>query len=341
MKGRLIVLDKVAGRPAAAMLADGRLDDLLLSPSEDRVVPGAIYRGVIDRPMKGQGGAMVRLPGGTGYLRHAKGLAAGTPVLVQVQGHAEPGKAAPLTRRLLFKSRYAIATPGAPGLNVSRQIRDEERRVDLLSLVHDIVDPEGDIGLILRSVAEKATDDDVAEDVSAMHGLATAVSGDADGPPELLVDGADPHRLAWRDWGLADLDDAPGAFDRHGITDRIEALSGPRADLPGGGHLYIEPTRALVAVDVNTGGNTSLAAGLKANIAMARHLPAELRCRGLGGQVTLDVAPMPKKDRRTFEQVLKSSFRDDPVETVLAGWTPLGHFELQRRRDRLPMTECL
>jgi Ribonuclease G/E len=96
-----------------------------------------------------------------------------------------------------------------------------------------------------------------------------------------------------------------------------------------------------VAVDVNTGGDASLAAGLKANIAMARDLPRQLRLRGLGGQITLDLAPMPKKDRRTFESALRAALRQDTTETTLAGWTPLGHFELQRKRDRQPVTEHL
>ena len=59
--------------------------------------------------------------------------------------------------------------------------------------------------------------------------------------------------------------------------------------------MMIEPTRALVAVDVNTGPDTSPAASLKANIAAARDLPRQLRLRGLGGQVVVDFAPMPKK----------------------------------------------
>jgi Ribonuclease G/E len=50
---------------------------------------------------------------------------------------------------------------------------------------------------------------------------------------------------------------------------------------------------------------------------------------------------MPKKDRRTFESALRAAFRQDATETALAGWTPLGHFELQRKRDRLPLTEVL
>ena len=101
--------------------------------------------------------------------------------------------------------------------------------------------------------------------------------------------------------------------------------------------MYVEPTRALVAVDVNTGGNFSPAAGLKANLAAARELPRQLRLRGLGGQVVLDLAPMGKKDRRGFETALRAAFRADTVDTALVGWTPLGHYELQRKRDRVAL----
>ena len=94
-------------------------------------------------------------------------------------------------------------------------------------------------------------------------------------------------------------------------------------------------------MDVNTGADASIAAGTKANLACARALPCALRVRGLGGQITLDLAPMPKKDRRTFENALRSAFRGDEVETTLVGWTPLGHYELQRKRARPSLQEVL
>jgi Rne/Rng family ribonuclease len=101
----------------------------------------------------------------------------------------------------------------------------------------------------------------------------------------------------------------------------------------------VETTRALVAVDVNTGPDGSPAAGLKANLSAARALPAALRLRGLGGQITVDFAPFPKKERKQVEGALRAAFRNDPVETNLVGWTPLGHFELQRKRERFPVFE--
>ncbi|KZY46505.1 ribonuclease G [Roseovarius sp. HI0049] len=339
MKGTVIALGQVEGRDAAALIEDGRLTDLLID--SDRPRPGAIYRARADRPMKGQGGMFLQTPDGAVFLRQVKGLSPGEPILVQVTGYAEPGKAVPVSSKLLFKSRYAIVTPEAPGLNISRQIRDDDIRDNLLVIAHEEMDGS-DMGLILRSSCAGADPDAIAEDIRAMASLAEQVTADRTGAPEKLTEGDGPHDLAWRDWSpKATLADTPDAFEAHGVLDALEELQTPLAPLPGGASFYIEPTRALVAVDVNTGGDTSPAAGLKANLAAAKDLPRQLRLRGLGGQITLDLAPMGKKDRRQFETSLRAAFRHDATETALAGWTPLGHYELQRKRDRVPLSEVL
>ena len=114
-----------------------------------------------------------------------------------------------------------------------------------------------------------------------------------------------------------------------------------RFDLRGGGAVIVEPTHAFVAVDVNTGGDTSPAAGLKANLAAAGVLARLLRIKGLGGQIVVDFAPMPKKDRRAVESALRAGIRRDAIETSLVGWTQMGHFELNRKRARAPLHEIL
>ncbi|MHC0054500.1 ribonuclease E/G [Actibacterium sp. D379-3] len=340
MKGRSVILDEVNGRRAAALMVDGRLDDLLIDPPDDIPAPGAIYRAVVDRQMKGQGGVFLILPQGRAFLRQAKGLAPGQALLVQVTGYAEPGKAVPVTPKLLFKSRYAIVTPDAPGLNISRAIRDDDERDRLLEIAHEEMDgaPEG-LGLILRSACAFIDGAAIAEDIAAMRAVAEEVMADATGGAELLLDAPDAHLLAWRDWSDPDPDEViegVGGFADHGVLDAIDAVFRP-VPLPGGGSIFVEPTRALIAIDVNTGNDTSPAAGLKANMAAARDLPRQLRLRGLGGQIIVDFAPMPIRDRRQLEQVLKAAFRADPVDTTLAGWTPLGNYEMQRKRERLPL----
>jgi ribonuclease G len=344
MKGDTVLLDTLDGRRAAAWMRDGRLEDLLIDNRADDGHPpvGSLFRGRVDRPMKGQGGVFLSLPGGaTAFLRDTRGLAQGQSLLVQVTGFAEAGKAIPVTNRILFKSKYAIVTPGVPGVNISRSIRDEDLRMRLRAIA-ETSDLDVGTGLILRSAAAEGADEAVAEDVAEMAALSAAIMAEIDGAPELLLEGPDAHHMAWREWGdPADIDTTAGCFAARGVLDEIDALRSDKVSLTAGGSMWVEPTRALVAIDVNTGPDTSLAAALKVNLAAARELPRQLRLRGLGGQITMDLAPVVKKDRKTIEQTLRNAFRADAIETALVGWTPLGHFELQRKRERRPLSEVL
>lgn len=339
MKGRTVILDHLNGLEAAALMVDGKLEDLLVEGNAP--APGTIYRARADRPVKGQGGMFLATPDGPAFLRQVKGLATGAMLLVQVTGYSEPGKAIPVTQKVLFKSRFAIVTPDAPGLNISRSIRDEDERDRLLEIAHETMDEYG-FGLILRSAAAGADADDIADDIAQMCELARQVTTDTGNDIETLIEGDGPHALAWREWSEpAEVITNAGGFSDHSVLDAIDVALGASEPLSGGAYVYIEPTRALVAVDVNTGADTSLAAGIKANMALARALPRALRVRGLGGQITIDLAPMPKKDRRAFETALRASLRSDSEETTLVGWTPLGHYELQRKRGRIALSEVL
>ena len=348
MKGRVVAVDTLPdGREIAALMVDGRIEDLLIDPPAvlGPVQPGAIFRAVVDRPLKGQGGVMVRLGDGqTGFLREAKGLSPGSELLVQVNTVAEKGKAAPVTTRILFKSRYAIVTPGKPGRNISRSIKDEAERDRLAEIANDaMMDAPVGLGLIVRSAADGVDDAAIADDIAQMVSLAQQVAEHGTAP-ELLVEALGAGELAWRDWADPDPDEVrirPDSFEELGLWDQVDQLQ--QIDVPLGvsAWMSVEPTRALVAVDINTGGNTSPAAGLKANIAALRDLPRQLRLRGLGGQIVVDLAPFPKKERQVLEQTLRAALRKDSVETTLAGWTPLGHMELQRKRERRPLSEVL
>lgn len=339
----VILIDKTEHGTAAAIWDDGKVQDLLVDAPQDDVTPkpGAIYRAIVDKPIKGMNGAMVRLADGQqGFLRDTKGLAPGKAILCQVSTYAEAGKSAPVVRRLLFKSRYAIVTPQAPGLNIARSIRDDDMR-DVLGLLAREGMEGSDFGLILRSAASQASEDEIVEDIRAMRGLAEQVLEDEGAEPALLVDAPNAEETAWRDWDpTAEVIAEAGAFERFDIWGAIEQMQQSKAPL-GGGWLSVDATPALVAVDVNTGSDFSPAAALKANRDAARDLPRQLRLRGLGGQILVDFAPMTKAHRRELETMLKAAFRADGVETSLAGWSNLGLFELQRKRERRPIRECL
>lgn len=346
MKGAAVALDALNGREAAALVIDGALEDLWIDgplPFEG-AAPGSIHRGVVGRPAKGQGGVFVEIGGGRGFLRQARGLAPGDALLVQVSGAAEPGKAPPVTPKVIHKSRHAIVTPGAPGLNVSRAVRDDAARDRLELLLREAAAatarPDG-AGIILRSAAEHAPEEEVAADVAAMCALARQVADDDGAGPELLVAGDGAHVSAWCEMPQgAAVDREPGSFARLGVLEMLDALLAPEVPLGGGALMHVEPTRALTAVDVNTGADLSAAAGLRAAVAAARALPRQLRLRGLGGQVVVDFAPFPKKDRRTVEQALTGALRGGGRGSVI-GWTGLGHLELTVKRERMPLADAL
>lgn len=339
MKGTHILFDQVSGQGAAARLVNGRLDDLLIDPPEDRMRPGAIYRAKVGRPMKGQGGLFLDTPDGPLFLRQSKGIAPGETVIAQVSTYAEPTKAAPASLKLLLKSRFCLLTPGAAGKNLSKGIRDEERRVELHDIVAGIPLPEA-VGLVVRTAAESADDDAIVADVTALADLVRdLLSEPRQGAVEKLLDGPSASDIALRDWPDPDVFDGDaGSFARSGVDDMVAALSQSDVRFPEGS-MTVEATRALVAVDVNTDGQTGIAAGLSANLAALRALPRALRLRGLGGQIVVDVAPMPKRDRKRVEDAASAAFRKDGIDTSFVGWTPLGHMEFLRKRERLPLCE--
>ena len=287
--------------------------------------------------MKGQGGVFVDLGGGrSGFLR-GQPPAPGRPLLVQVAGWAEPGKAPPVTARVLAqgthrdpdaRARRGRTSPAASRANAARRWPRWRRRRS--------AGAAADLGLIVRTAAAEADDAEVTAEIAALRDAWAALV--AAGPPALLRPAPGAAAEALRDWrepGDA-VRKAAGALADGGVWEEVAALRRPLVAL-GPASMAIEPTRALVAVDVNTGGDTSPAAALKANLAAAAELPRQLRLRGLGGQITIDFAPLAHAERPRVERALAAALRADGIETTIAGWTPLGHLELQRRRSRRPL----
>ena len=345
-KGRIVVLDEVNGKPAAALLVNGQIHDLLIEADNNLPKPEAIYRGRTTLPMKGQNGIILDIGNGQkAFLRNAKGIPQGTQMTVQVATHAEIGKATPVVNKLIFKSRYCIVTPDAPGLNIARSIKDDEERDRLLEIVHEVsTNRSNEYGLIIRSSAMDIDADAISDDIKTMYDLADNVMSQTSGDPALIMPAPTAEMKAWRDWVNPDPDEVIkeiNSFETMGIWDHIEKLKHSKSKLPNGASMIIEPTSAFVAVDVNTGNDFSLSAGLKANLAVAKELPNQLSLRGLGGQIIIDFAPSPKKDRKLIETALNSSFRKGKIDTVVVGWTTLGNFELQRKRERIPLSELL
>ncbi len=354
-RGRIIVHERAGGRKFAALVVDGRLEDLLIGRTNaEDPAPGAIYHARVLRCLAASGGAFVDLgSGGPGYLRTASGAGAGDSLAVQVKTLPEPGKAPVVTTRLAIRSRFAIVTPGKPGIGFSAKLAwSQKRRRRLRALAEERLGDSLDrFGVIFRTACDHAEFEAIGGDLACTLDLAEqALARSPTGEPGLRLPAPDADALARTEWSASEPDDVldcAGSFETLGIWDMISALRQPIVELPAdspgtrqgasGATLVIEPTRALVAVDVNTGDRFSKDAGKLANLEAARELPRQLRLRGLGGQVVIDFAPMPGRQRQEIERMLESAFRADPVDTTLAGWTPLGNFELRRMRARIPL----
>ena len=335
MKGGQVVLGHISEKKVAALQIDGKLQDILIE--DDAQLPiGTIFRAVVERPVKGIGGVMLQLPSGHGFLKKASGLAPGQTITVQLSGFSEEGKANPVTQRIIFKSRYAIVTPNQPGLNISRKINSETLRDELTLLAKSNMD-ECEMGLIIRSSAAEADLEEVSEDIQVMREAAEGIAIQQGLAPEILMQGDNPHVQAWREWSdvktvLTQSDD----LEASGALDQIEAAQSSWVPLGSGG-MFIEQTKAMITVDINTGSDFSPAAALKINLAAVQDLPRQLRIRGYSGQIAIDFAPMSKRDRKPIQVALRASLRTCPVASEFVGWTPLGHGEIKRKRERLPL----
>ncbi len=143
--------------------------------------------------------------------------------------------------------------------------------------------------------------------------------------------------------------DAAGPADqetREKLDALIEAALARVTPIPGGGALIIEPTAALVAIDVDSGArrgpSNAERFALELNLAAAHEAARQLRVRGLGGIVAIDFVSM--RDRRAQEAVttaLKTAVADDPWGVTVAAMSRFGVVELSRGQLRAPLREIL
>ena len=331
MKGKIALLDYFEGKEAAALLIDGKLHDFLVEPGAN--APGSIFKVKVKHQVKGSGGIFVESQDGDFFLHQTKGITAGDIILVQVSSYGDREKLPRVTTKLLFKSRYVIVTPFNEGLNIAKSIKDNERRIQIRQLVIEGLE-QIPYGMIMRSSCASANDSEIITDCKNTIMTAQKVLSSEDKQIGLIHRAHSPHQWAWREWNdTPAFDETSGTFADHGVLELIDELKNSKVILSNGNY-YIEPTKAFVAIDVNTSSDMSFAAGLKVNLAVAKDLPRQLRLRGLGGQIVIDPAPMLRKDRNTVENALKSALRKDPVDTNFVGWTAMGLIELQRARVR-------
>jgi ribonuclease G len=305
-------------------------------------------------------------------------LREGQELVVQVAKEPIAAKGARVTAQVGLPGRLLVFMPHMERLFVSRRIEDAAERERLRALAETVCPAGG--GWIIRTAAEGASETAIARDAAYLVGLWSAIQEREvrSGAPVLLH-----HDLSLAERLLRDVvteefhevivDSEPlletarsflGAylsgqgpkvrraaggwllFDELGIHQEIERSMRSRLWLRGGGSIVVNPTEALVAIDVNTGkyvGRKDLEeTALRTNLEAAREIVRLLRLRDLGGIIVVDFIDMVESaSREELLRVFHEELRKDRSRTKLLAMSDFGLVQLTRKRTRRSLDRIL
>ncbi len=307
-------------------------------------------------------------------------LSKGQEVLVKVTKDAISGKGPRVSMRISIPGHFLVYLPREELVGVSRKIANAKERTRLRRMGREMREEEsGSGGLIIRtasreltaermkreyrslrrqwdSIVRKAADESAP---SVIHQELSVLSGFlrdlfTDQVDEVVIDDKRAYERAVRyvrgfDRKLAKRirrHRGPKAlFDRYGVEGALRRSMARKVFLPSRGHIVIEQTEALVAVDVNTGKFTSGRAGgpiLRTNLEAAREVAKQARLRDIGGIIIIDFIDMDTEEER--EQVLaelRAHLARDRAKTRAWGISELGLVEMSRQRVRPSLLQSL
>ena len=311
-------------------------------------------------------------------------LKKGQTLPVQVTKEPISTKGCRVTAQISLPGRFLVYMPYASRVGVSRKIESREQRAKLREMVTRLL-PEDSGGVIVRTVAEGVTEEHFKREIEALlnqwrkvkrkqlyvrkapallqreasltRGLIRDVFSDkvdalhVDSKEihhevEQYLDGVDPELMS----RVHMYDEPLPLFDKFDIETEIKSLFRARVDLPTGGSLVIQPTEALVSIDVNTGRYTGKKDPektiLRTNLEAAREVARQLRLRDLGGIIVCDFIDMESKsNRERVLQELRAHLGRDRARTKALAVSDLGLVEMTRQRIRASLyasmtTDC-
>ncbi|HVT60007.1 MAG TPA: Rne/Rng family ribonuclease [Thermoanaerobaculia bacterium] len=305
-------------------------------------------------------------------------LKPGQEIIVQVVKDPLPNKGARISTHVTLPGRYLVLLPTVRHFGVSRRIDDDAERERLLGLLGQL--PSGGGGLIVRTVGERRGSEEFESDLAYLTRLWEKVRQRAGkvSAPALLHQDLDLALRVVRDLLRQDfsvlwvdgedtyerivefLDQVQPAlvakvklfrqeatlFEQFGIEDQIEAALRSKVWLKSGGYIVINPTEALVAIDVNTGrfvGQRNLEdTVLQTNLEAVQEIVRQIRLRDLGGIIVIDLIDMIEQAHR--EQVfscLENEIKKDRAKTKLLNISEFGLVEITRKRSRANLERLL
>ncbi|MEM8589490.1 MAG: Rne/Rng family ribonuclease [Pseudomonadota bacterium] len=301
-------------------------------------------------------------------------------MLVQVTKEERGNKGAALTTYLSLAGRYCVLMPNTPrGGGISRKIVNPAERKKMKSILEDLFVPPG-MAVILRTAGVKRTKAEIKRDLDYLLRLWESIRERTlqSNAPSIIHEEANLIKRAIRDLYSRDLDevlvegeggyktakdfmkmlmpsharrvqtykeDLIPLYHRYQVESQIEALHDSTVQLRSGGYIVINPTEALVAIDVNSGRSTRERnieeTAYKTNLEAADEVGRQLRLRDLAGLIVVDFIDMEEdRHNHAVERRLKEAMKSDRARIQLGRISPFGLLELSRQRLRPSLIEA-
>ncbi|APG63635.1 ribonuclease E/G [Sphingorhabdus lutea] len=300
-------------------------------------------------------------------------------LLVQVVKEERGNKGAALTTYLSLAGRYCVLMPNTShGGGISRKISNSSDRKRLKSIVSEMKLPST-MGCIIRTAGMSRTKVEIKRDFTylarlwdevrekTLKGAApTLIHSDSDlikrairdiynrDIDEVLVEGEDSFKVARNFMKLLMpsharkvqlYSDATPLFQVHGVEDQLNAMYQPVVQLKSGGYIVINPTEALVSIDINSGRSTKEhgieATALSTNLEAAREIARQLRLRDMAGLVVIDFIDMEHhSNNRKVERAMKDALKNDRARIQVGRISSFGLMEMSRQRLRTGVLEA-
>jgi ribonuclease G len=391
-----ILINVTPQETRVAVIEHGVTQELHIERASARGFVGNIYMGKVVRVLPGMQSAFVDIGGERAAFLHVADIwgnrvngESGLPIerllnegqslMVQVIKDPIGTKGARLSTQISIAGRLLVYLPQESHIGISQRIEDEEERVHLREKLQQLMPADEKGGFIIRTMAEAASDRELASDVEYLRKLWHDIREQARtaAPLALLYQDLNLSLRVLRDFAhedtgriyvdsnethqamchfarlftpnvvprLAHYQGERPLFDLHNVEDDIERALARRVDLKSGGYLIIDQTEALTTVDVNTGGfvggRTFDDTIFKTNLEAAQAIARQLRLRNLGGIVIIDFIDMDTEEHRNavLNEFRKALARDRTRMTI-NGFTQLGLVEMTRKRTHILCESC-
>jgi len=394
-----ILINVTPRETRVAVVAAGVVQELLVERARGRGLVGNIYMGRVARVLPGMQSAFIEIGLERAAFLHVadiwqnrepgrpieKILAEGSPILVQVVKDPIGSKGARLSTQISLAGRLLVYLPALlseadPHIGISQKIEDEGGRAQLRDRLKELLPPDEKGGFIVRTLAEAASEEELAADLAYLRQLWATIRGRSQGaqPPELLyqdlslaqrvlrdmvgaetrhvlVDSRENHQklLAFAQRYMPQLASRVehyggerALFELYNVEDEIERALSRRVELKSGGYLIIDQTEAMTTIDVNTGGYVGSRnfddTIFKTNLEAAQSIARQLRLRNLGGIIVLDFIDMQNEEHRAAVlEEFKRALSRDRTRVTVNGFTGLGLVEMTRKRTRESLAHVL